>query len=89
MSAPRRIRRITRAGPRPTAAIEPVESFSFHDLIEEEEQARGIWPTILAGLLIVAALGWLGFSGYALWTGLARRCARRLAGAAGDDLARR
>ncbi len=50
------------------AAAEPVESFSFHDLIEEEEQARGTWPTILAGVLIAGALGWLGFSGYALWT---------------------
>ncbi|MGQ0659822.1 hypothetical protein [Sphingosinicella sp.] len=49
-------------------AIEPVESFSFHDLIEEEEQSRRIWPTILAFMLIAAALGWLGFSGYALWT---------------------
>ena len=49
------------------AAIEPVESFSFHDLIEEEEQSRGIWPTILATGLVAAAIGWLGFSGYALW----------------------
>lgn len=50
------------------AAVEPVESFSFHDLIEEGEQARGLWPTILAGILAVAAIGWLAFSGYALWT---------------------
>ena len=42
------------------AAIEPVESFSFHDLIEEEEQSRGIWPTLLAAVLIAAAIGWLG-----------------------------
>jgi hypothetical protein len=50
------------------AAPEPVESFSFHDLIEEEEQPHGVWPPILAGALIAAAIGWLGFSGYALWT---------------------
>lgn len=49
------------------APVEPVESFSFHDLIEEQEQERGLWPTILASVLGVAAIGWTLFSGYALW----------------------
>lgn len=55
------------------AAPPEVETFAFADLIEEAEAPpRSIGATILAAALIVGALGWLGFSGYALtrsWPG--------------------
>ncbi|MGE0179841.1 MAG: hypothetical protein AB7O91_08490 [Sphingomonas sp.] len=48
---------------------EAIETFAFDNLIDEEaEETRGIGAILLAAVLIIAAAGWIGFSGYALWT---------------------
>ena len=47
---------------------DPVAPFRFDRIVEEEEEAPApVGIRLLAGVLIVAALAWVGFAAYALY----------------------
>ena len=49
------------------ASAPTVESFDFHNRIEEEDATeRSLRHTLLGGVLLVAAAGWLAFAGWTL-----------------------
>ena len=45
----------------------PVAPFHFEEILEEEEAPTPLGVRLLAGVLILAALGWIGFAGYTMF----------------------